>query len=81
MDRRIFELGLSVEAVSLYLILADLEHAAVPLTWEPIEARWTGSREKLEQSLKELEFQNVIAGVEEPLEILPSEKWMSMNQA
>jgi hypothetical protein len=81
MDKRIFELGLSVEAISLYLIMADLEHSAVPLTWEPIEARWTGTREKLEQSLKELEFQNVIAAVEEPLKILPSQQWMSMNRA
>jgi hypothetical protein len=81
MDRRIFELGLSVEAVSLYLIMADLEHSGVPLTREPIEARWTGTPEKLEQSLKELEFQNVVAGVNEPLEILPSDKWMSMNRA
>jgi hypothetical protein len=32
MDRRIFELGLSVEAISLYLIMADLESSAVPLT-------------------------------------------------
>jgi hypothetical protein len=81
MDKRIFELGLSVEAISLYLIMADLEHSGVPLTWEPIEARWTGTREKLEQSMSELEFQNVIAGMDEPLKILSADKWLQMNRA
>jgi hypothetical protein len=80
MDRRIFELGLSVEAISLYLIMADLESSMVPLSREPIQARWTGTEEKLEQSLKELELQSVIE-MDEPIKLLPAEKWLPMNMA
>jgi hypothetical protein len=61
--------------------MADLEHSGVPLTLEPIEARWTGTREKLEQSMSELELQSVIAGRDEPLKILSADKWLQMNRA
>ncbi|MFP4071090.1 MAG: hypothetical protein ACLFTB_03485 [Desulfovibrionales bacterium] len=81
MERRIFELGLSVEAVSLYLLLDFLHQAGLPLTREPIEARWTGTPEKLDHSLQELELQNVIKGESDEYKVLPSEQWRAMGSA
>jgi hypothetical protein len=53
-DRAIFDSGLSVESISLYLLCCGLIDAGIGSSLETIRARWTASEEALQQSLDEL---------------------------
>lgn len=54
MDQRIFELNLSVEATSLYLLAVSLADGGAPLDQENISRFWNGSPSQLEQAWAEL---------------------------
>ena len=60
MEHTIFELGLSVEAVSLYILLDHFEHSAETVTREILLTKWNASTDMLEKSLQELEMQGVV---------------------
>lgn len=60
MNPKIFALGLSVEAVSLYLILDDLAARPAPLTRQACASLWNGSPESLEKSFEELEIHCIL---------------------
>ena len=60
MENKIFKLGLSVEAVSLYLILYDLEFSKIPLEKKNIFPRWNAPEEHLDQALEELMMHKVV---------------------
>ncbi len=75
MNNRIFTLGLSVEAISLYLILYDLDSFRIPLEKENIQPRWHASQEQLDQALEELVMHNVVQKKGEVLEVNPEALW------
>ena len=54
MDRQIFNMNLSVEATSAYIIVASLTGDNVRPSHEYIKARWTSTPESLETALHEL---------------------------
>jgi hypothetical protein len=60
MSQRIFEMGLSTETVSVYLLCCGLADAGVSLTAENLRKRWNGTPEQLENGLTVLEKHNVI---------------------
>ncbi|WP_462323472.1 hypothetical protein [Desulfoplanes sp.] len=60
MENRIFELGLSVEAVSLYILLDHFEESGESVTRQTLLTKWNSSGEMLEKSLQELELQGVV---------------------
>jgi hypothetical protein len=60
MERSIFDLGLSVEAVSLYILLDHFEESLGRVTREILLTKWNSSHEMFEKSLQELEMQGVV---------------------
>lgn len=81
MENKIFELGLSVEAVSLYLILFDLDFSMVPLEMENIRSRWNADEALLNSALDELEMNTVISRKNSILEINPVTAWTATGNA
>ena len=81
MENKIFKLGLSVEAVSLYLILFDLDFAKVPLEMESISARWNAPEGLLAKAVEELEMNSVIVKKGVVLEINPVSAWTETRTA
>jgi multisubunit Na+/H+ antiporter MnhC subunit len=54
MDRAIFDLKISVEAASLYIVLCALMDAGQPPTLENARLKWTGTDESLLTAAQEL---------------------------
>ena len=60
MDQKIFNIGLSMETVSLYLLCCGLADAGSTITKKNILGIWNGSKEELLKSLKNLEEKNIL---------------------
>jgi hypothetical protein len=80
MDRTIFNLGASVEATSLYILLCALLDQREPLTLERASVPWNGTPEDLVKAAEELIQRGVLAASRpltptQPLEINPSDEW------
>jgi len=60
-EQRIFNLGLEVEAVSLYLLCCGLVDAGQPLTLESIEPAWNLNRPALLTNLEILVRLGILA--------------------
>ena len=54
MDRKIFNLGLSTEATSAYILVTSLVEQNVLPNLEEIRGRWTTSDDELDDALREL---------------------------
>ena len=65
MEQKIFKMGLSTEAVSLYLLCCHLVDADTPITTNELQDIWNGTSQMLEASIKELSERNII--VKEPV--------------
>jgi len=63
MDQAIFNLGLSVETISVYLLACGLADVGKPVTTKNLTDIWNGTADSLDQSLRELEERNIIARV------------------
>lgn len=77
MDQKIFELGLSVEVVSVYLLCTGLADSGQELIFETIRSLWNGTDEELLAGLAELEKKRII-GVDSNhnvTEIMKPELW------
>ena len=60
MEQKIFEIGLSTETVSLYLICCAIEDADAPITLKGIRTKWNGSETGLTEGLDVLEQKNIL---------------------
>ncbi len=60
MDRAVFDLGVSVHAVSLYILICALEDEGREPSFELVRHQWTASEEALWKAAGELEHQKVI---------------------
>jgi hypothetical protein len=63
MDQAIFNLGLSMETISVYLLACGLADAGKPVTTKNLTELWNGTADSLDQGLRELEQRNIIARV------------------
>jgi len=81
MENKIFKLGLSVEAISLYLILFDLDFSKVPLEMENIQPRWNAPEDLLNKAMDELEMNTVLSRRGQALEINPVSAWKETGNA
>jgi len=75
MEQKIFNLGLSIDGTSLYLILAALQSEDKPLTMENIKPRWLAPEEKLTESITELKAHQVISTIGENFILRPATEW------
>jgi len=62
-DKRIFELKLPTETISLYLLCCGIKDAGITLTTKNIIERWNGSEEVFQKAIKELEDRNIISRI------------------
>ena len=62
MDQRIFEMKLSVEATSLYLLMVPLSDSGATLDRPTLLRFWNSGPEELDRALAELEERGVIGG-------------------
>jgi hypothetical protein len=60
MSQRIFDLGLSLETVSLYLLCCGLADAGEAISTRLLQDRWNGSDADLQTSLEELASRNIL---------------------
>jgi hypothetical protein len=60
MDRKIFEMNLSVEATSAYILICTLAESGTPVTIESAASFWNDSHEALTRALEELDRRRVI---------------------
>ena len=60
MDQKIFNIGLSVEKVSLYLLCCGLADAGSTITKKNILKIWNGSEEELRDCVRTLEEKNIL---------------------
>jgi len=60
MDRRIFTLGLSVPAVSLYILCATLVDQGRTVSRKNVLPTWNSSEEDLDAAFSELEKRGVV---------------------
>ena len=80
MDRTIFNLGASVEATSLYILLCALVDQEEPLTLDRASVQWNGTREDLVKAAEELIQRGVLEGSQDltqdqPLQLNSSDMW------
>lgn len=81
MQQKIFELGLSVETVSIYLMCSGLADSETELTFENLASVWNGGETSLRKGLEELEQKRIITAVNEAegeciiYNLLDSENW------
>jgi len=60
MDQKIFNIGLSVEIVSLYLLCCGLADAGSTISKKNILGIWNSSEEELRDCLQTLEEKNIL---------------------
>jgi hypothetical protein len=60
MNQDIFNLGLSVETVSVYLLCCSLADAGVVISIERLREIWNGGQDALMTALENLENRNII---------------------
>ncbi|HEC31775.1 MAG TPA: hypothetical protein ENI41_04710 [Deltaproteobacteria bacterium] len=60
MEREIFNLQLSVEATSAYILMCSLQEKGKILTDETISPYWQGTDEQLKTAIVELKERNII---------------------
>ncbi len=60
MDQKIFELGLEVEVVSVYLLCTGLAESDTELTFETLKSVWNGTEETLIAGIDKLAELSII---------------------
>ncbi len=60
MEQKIFELGLAVEVVSVYLLCTGIAESDTALTFENLKSVWNGTAELLVDGLDTLAALNII---------------------
>ena len=60
MNQKIFNLGLSVETVSLYLICCSIADTDTTISTNKLSEMWNSTRASLLKGLKDLETRNIL---------------------
>ncbi|OEU68884.1 MAG: hypothetical protein BA863_05305 [Desulfovibrio sp. S3730MH75] len=88
MPLAVFDLGLSVEAVSLFLMVESLEGSQIdksqnctaksdPVTTQSCLDKWNAQEGDFKNAVKELVARNVISADHSKLKILSSDVWIT----
>lgn len=78
MDQKIFELGLPMETVSVYLMCTGLADQDERLSLEILESLWNGGVKELMEGLDKLNALGIVelTGADSPCyRLCPSESW------
>lgn len=61
MSQKIFDMGLSTEAVSLYLLCCHLQDTRTTISKRNIDSLWNGSEEALSSGIDHLEKRQILS--------------------
>lgn len=81
MNQKVFEMGLNIEATSLYLLCAGFVDAGTPLTRKNLLEVWNSTEEIFDQSAAILENRNVLKKIvsdqegNEAYRIIDHQRW------
>jgi len=75
MQQKIFHLGLSVEAISVYMILEELMATGNALNVGNVKKRWVRDVPTLESSLQELTMHSVVNRQNDEIAVRPASEW------
>ncbi len=81
MDRKIFDMGLGVESVSIYILCCALKDAGAQITMDNLTDKWNGDRMSLKKGIDDLERKHIIQKIQSASEsmtryaIVPSGFW------
>lgn len=84
MDRAVFDLGVSVHAVSLYILICGLLDEGREPTMEAVLTQWTDSKDALQAAVEELAARGVIGvetgqGFSGRFSVQPSAQWIRLG--
>ncbi len=63
MNQSIFDIGLSVETISVYLLVCGLTDAGRSVTSKSLAEVWNGTKAALDQGLQDLEDKHIISRI------------------
>jgi hypothetical protein len=80
MDRNIFNLRVSVEATSVYILICSLLDQGQSPTLQQIRSLWNGTEDSLRRALLELMERQVLSSARDlpedyPLAVYPGNQW------
>lgn len=78
MDQKIFELGLPVVTVSVYLMCTGLADLGEVLSMDKLKSMWSGDDGDLTDGIETLKEHGIIAISDDPVpccRLLPSDSW------
>jgi len=81
MEDRIFELGLTVEGTSLYLLLDAVGGPGADVEMQAVRDRWQGTETELQKSIQELKAHKVAVRSEAGLRVLPVQGWVDSSRS
>ena len=83
MENKIFELGLSVEAISLYILLDHFGEFEKDISLDAVRTKWSSSESVLTRCLDELDLQGVISRQNDGniVHLTPSPMWKKAGQS
>jgi hypothetical protein len=61
LDTRIFDLDMSVEATSAYIVIDKVAHSGIAVTLDAIRPYWNSGEKALHESMDELQKRGVVA--------------------
>ena len=85
MDQKIFNIGLPMETVSLYLLCCGLADAGSTITKKNILKIWNGSEEELRDCVRTLEEKNILLRIlsdgkkHDVYKLTDIEQWRTVN--
>lgn len=83
MENKIFELGLSVEAISLYILLDHFGEFEKDISLDDVRTKWSSSESVLTRCLDELNLQDVVSRINDGdiVRLTPSPMWKKAGQS
>jgi hypothetical protein len=63
MNQKIFDVGLSVETISVYLICCNLSDNDMAISTKNLSSMWNGAEALLLEGLEDLEEQNILRNI------------------
>lgn len=79
MDNTIFDLKMSTQATSLYILIDTLVREGVPVTMDACDTRWTTSCEEMERALEELTARGVVRVDQGHIYVKDQDQWVKAD--
>lgn len=79
MHNAIFDMKMSTEATSLYILIDSLVKEGAPVTMDACDARWTTTCEDMEKALEELTARGVVYVDQKHIYVKDEDQWVKAD--